>query len=109
VTRPGVDERNFCARQFSVLRLPVKNWGPAAPNHRESLRADSLIFDRIRRLSTLACEHLCKIFRYIGIGASSVIDTKRSDPIVQILFRNCAKGQTTTAAKILISSYFLRS
>ena len=63
----------------AMLRLPVTNCGPTEPNRRESLRTDSLIFDRIRCFPTLACEHLCKIFHYAGIRASSVVNAKRSN------------------------------
>lgn len=80
--------------------------GPAEPNHRESLRADSLIFDRIRCFPTPARDHLCKNFHYAGMRASSVVDAKRSEQHAQILFRNCAESQLPPLQKSLFHRIF---
>jgi hypothetical protein len=80
--------------------------GPAEPNRRESLRADSLIFDRIRCFPTLACDYLCKNFHYADIRASSVVNAKRSDQYAQILFRNCAESRLPPLQKSLFHRVF---
>jgi hypothetical protein len=66
--------------------------GLANPNQSESLRADSLIFDRIRCFAMLACDHLCKIIRYADMRASTIVRANRSDQYAQILFRICAES-----------------
>jgi hypothetical protein len=93
-----------------IPRVPSANdrLRSGKPNHRESLRADSLIFDRIRCFPTLVCDRLCKNFHGAGVRASSVVYAKRSDQYVQILFRKCAESRVAAVTKILISSYFLQ-
>jgi hypothetical protein len=76
------------------------------PNHRESLRTDSLIFDRIRCFPTLVYDRLCKKFHGAGVRASSVVYAKRSDQYVQILFRKCAESQLPPLQKSLFHRIF---
>ena len=100
-------ERNFFATRVPrALAATDELRVPPDPNHRESLRADSLIFDRIRRFPTLARGHLCKIFHYAGMHASSAVNAKRNDQYAQILFRNYAEGRLPSLQKSLFHRIF---
>ena len=91
-----------------IPRVPSANdrLRSGKPNHRESLRADSLIFDRIRCFPTLVCDRLCKNFHGAGVRASSVVYAKRSDQYVQILFRKWAASRLPPLQKSLFHRIF---
>jgi hypothetical protein len=99
-------ERNFCDESSACSGCHRRTEGPPEPNHRESLRADSLIFDRIRCFPPLARDHLCKIFHYAGMRASSVDNAKRNDQCAQILFRNGAESRLPPLQKSLFHRIF---
>jgi len=107
VSRLGAVQTEFL-RAILPHAPPASNklWGPADQNRRESLRTDSLVFDRIRCFPTLTCDHLCKIFHYAGIRASSVVNAKRSNQYVQILFQKCAESRLPPLQKSLFHRVF---
>jgi hypothetical protein len=107
VNRLAAARAEFLRRKFRVLWSATDELRVGLSRiTSESLQADSLIFDRIRCFPTLARDHLCKIFHYASMGASSVVNAKRNDQYAQIFFRNCAESRLPPSQKSLFHRIF---